>query len=247
VERETTIAPSADLPKLSVIPASFDLAAFDEMFRTSNARLQRWTSKPALVVIASTMAFRSAGDDQFPATAEQMNEDEIAQMVAHLTEGLRLLTADAFTDFASVEVERPASGDRVSVTRAGKIVVGRYTGITALGNTIGYGRWAETADGTITGGAMFLDRDFDRGDARRRLLRIHELGHALGYQHVKSRTSIMNPAIGPEPTDFDRAGAAIAFQRSPGNRSPDIDPSTSVRFSSLAEGGARWSDPMFCR
>ena len=32
----------------------------------------------------------------------------------------------------------------------------------------------------------------------------------------------MNPAIGPEPTDFDRAGAIVAFQRTPGNRSPDV-------------------------
>ena len=31
---------------------------------------------------------------------------------------------------------------------------------------------------------MFLDRDFDKNDNRRRLLRIHELGHALGLMHV---------------------------------------------------------------
>jgi hypothetical protein len=93
---------------------------------------------------------------------------------------------------------------------------------------------------------MFLDRDFDKNDSRRRLLRIHELGHALGYQHVKSRTSIMNPAIGPDPTDFDRAGSIVAFQRQPGNRSPDVDPTGGVRLSSTAEGG-RWSDPTVCR
>jgi hypothetical protein len=34
----------------------------------------------------------------------------------------------------------------------------------------------------------------------------------------------MNPAIGPEPTEFDRQGAFIAFQRNPGNQSPDTDP-----------------------
>ena len=135
-----------------------------------------------------------------------------------------MLTANTFTSWASVEVERPSNGDRVSVARTGRIVVGRYSGISAIANTIGYGRWSETSDGTVVGGAMYLDRDFDRDDPRRRLLRIHELGHALGYQHVKSRPSIMNPALGPEPTDFDRAGAVIAFQRPPGNRSPDTDP-----------------------
>ena len=94
---------------------------------------------------------------------------------------------------------------------------------------------------------MYLDRDFDRGDARRRLLRIHELGHALGYQHVRSRTSIMNPAIGSEPTDFDRAGASIAFQRPIGNRAPDIDPSPTRVFPSVSEGGSRWVPPIFLK
>jgi hypothetical protein len=40
---------------------------------------------------------------------------------------------------------------------------------------------------------------------------------------VNARTSIMNPAIGPEPTEFDRQAAAISFQRPPGNQSPDKD------------------------
>ena len=137
--------------------------------------------------------------------------------------------------------------ERVSATRGGKIVVGRYTGVVNLANTIGYGRWSSTPDGEVVGGAMFLDRDFDKNDSRRRLLRIHELGHALGYNHVKSRTSIMNPAIGPEPTDFDRAGAIVAFQRTPGNRSPDADPAGGARMWSAAEGGARWSEPTVCR
>ena len=247
IERDTTLAPSTDPARLSVIPASFDLTAFDEMFRTSNSRLQRWTSRPALVVLASTMIFRSTGDDQFQAAGEQMTDEEVSLLVAQMTEGLALLTGNTYTEFLSVEVERPAAGERVSVTRTGKIVVGRYTGIVTLASTIGYGRWSEMSDGSISGGAMFLDRDFDRGDARRRLLRIHELGHALGYQHVKSRPSIMNPAIGPEPTDFDRAGAIIAFQRAPGNRSPDVDPSSSTRLSAVAEGGGRWSDAVLCR
>ena len=41
---------------------------------------------------------------------------------------------------------------------------------------------------------------------------LHELGHALGYNHVHSRASIMNPQIGSEPTDIDRAVARVAFQ-----------------------------------
>jgi len=242
VDRDTSINAAPDRVQVSVIPASFDLFAFDEMFRTENARLQRWTTRPSLVVVATTMVFRSTGDNDFQATAEQMTEDEVNQLVAHATEGLALLTANTFTSWASVDVERPNAGDRVSATRTGRIVVGRYSGISSIANTIGYGRWSETSDGTVVGGAMYLDRDFDRSDPRRRLLRIHELGHALGYQHVKSRPSIMNPALGPEPTDFDRAGAAIAFQRPPGNRSPDTDPAgVGVRTALTTESGGRWS------
>ena len=180
----------------------------------------------------------------FPATADQLTDDEVTSMTAHLTEGLGLLTAGTFTSFASVSVERPQSGEQVSVRRPGTIVVGRYTGITTLANTIGYGNWAEQPDGTIVGGTMWLDRDFDRDDSRRRLLRIHELGHALGYNHVTVRTSIMNPAIGPEPTDFDRAGASIAFQRPVGNVAPDTDPATGRRTFSVTDGGLRWSTPV---
>jgi hypothetical protein len=242
VARETSISAAPDRVPVSMIPGSFDLFAFDEMFRTENARLQRWTTRPALVVVATTMVFQSTGQNEFQASSEQMSDDDVNQLVAHLSEGLTLMTANTFTSWASVEVERPNAGDRVFVTRTGKVVVGRYSGIATNANTIGYGRWSETSDGTVVGGAMFLDRDFDRNDPRRRLLRIHELGHALGYQHVKSRTSIMNPAIGPEPTEFDRTGAVIAFQRPPGNRSPDTDPvGVGVHTALSTDSGGRWS------
>jgi hypothetical protein len=149
----------------------------------------------------------------------------VSLLIAHLTEGLGILTSGTFTSFASVEIERPTSGTRVSVNRPGKIVMGRYNGIVSFANTIGYGQWALTSDGSVGGGAMFLDRDFDRNDNRRRLLRIHELGHALGLMHVTERPSIMNPSLGPDVSDFDLAAAAIAFQRPPKNQAPDVDPS----------------------
>ena len=249
VERRTTIAPADRRLTLSLIPASFDLDAFDQMARTANSRLQRWTARPRLVVIATVMNYRSSADEAFAATAEQLTDDEVNTLVTHLTEGLALLTGRAFTTFASIEVERPAQGVRVPSMRAGAIVVGRYDGVTTFAATVGYGRWAEQADGTVTAGAMFLDRDFDRDDSRRRLLRIHELGHALGYLHVTSRTSVMNPSIGPEPTEFDRLAATIAFERNPGNRAPDTDPDASPSrspFSLTLGRRSRWAAPVFC-
>jgi Matrixin len=242
VERETRMGgPGSGRARVSMIPSTFDLRAFDEMFRGSNARLQRWTSRPALVILAAVMEYRGNTSGQtYDATGEQLTDDEIAQLQTHLQDGLAFLSGGVFTSFASVEVERPAGGTRVNTLRTGQIVVGRYKGITKFANTIGYGVWSELPDGAIAGGAMYLDREFDREDNRRRLLRIHELGHALGYQHVESRTSIMNPAIGPEPTEFDRAGAIIAFERPVGNRSPDIDPSIALTVST---GEGRWVAP----
>ena len=78
--------------------------------------------------------------------------------------------------------------------------------------TLGFGGRRTRTDGTVTAGAILLDNEFDRSDAKRRLLRTHELGHALGYNHVRSRPSIMNPEIGPEPNAFDREAAVIAFR-----------------------------------
>ncbi len=241
VERETRMAANGARTRVSMIPSTFDLRAFDEMFRTSNAQLQRWTSRPALVILGSVMDYRNSADQTYSATGEQLTDEDVAQLTAHLTEGLALLTGNTYTTFASIEIERPSSGTRVNTLRAGQIVVGRYTGITSLAKTIGYGMWSEQPDGSIIGGGMYLDRGFDRDDSRRRLLRIHELGHALGYQHVESRTSIMNPSVGPEPTEFDRLGAMIAFARPAGNKSPDIDPAATAL--SVSDGLGRWSGP----
>jgi hypothetical protein len=172
-----------------------------------------------------------------------LTDAEVALLIAHLNEGLSLLTGGTYTSFAEVKVERPASGERTSVARAGAIVVGRYNGVQTFARTIGYGRWAENTDGSVVAGAMFLDHGFDKNDDRRRLLRIHELGHALGQLHVESRTSIMNPSVGPEPQEFDRQAAIIAFQRSPGNVSPDTDPGSTGRSTTW---NIRWAAPVRC-
>ena len=225
VERETTLSgPSAEPARVSLIPSTFDLDSFNQMFRP-NGGLQRWTTRPGLVVFASVMSYTGGNREEYAATSEQLTEEEVTLLINHLTEGLSILTSGTFTSFASVEVERPASGARASVNRPGKIVMGRYNGIVSFANTIGYGQWALTSDGSVGGGAMYLDRDFDKNDNRRRLLRIHELGHALGLMHVTERPSIMNPSLGPDVSDFDRAAMSIAFQRPPGNHAPDTDPS----------------------
>ena len=246
VDRETSIVgPGTEPARVSLIPASFDLDSFDEMFRTGGS-LQRWTTRPSLVILASVMSYVAGNRDEYSATAEQLTDEEVTLLQAHLTEGLSTLTSGTFTTFASVEIERPAAGTRASVSRPGKIVMGRYNGIVTLANTIGYGQWALASDGSVAGGAMFLDRDFDKNDGRRRLLRIHELGHAMGLMHVTHRTSIMNPSLGPDVTEFDRSAATIAFQRPPGNRAPDVDPTGTPTLRSNRGRTLEWAPPVYC-
>jgi hypothetical protein len=252
VERRTLVtAPSANM-RAALIPLAFDLTAFDQMFRTSNDHLQRWTRQPSLVVITTVMNFtNSVGvQDEYSATSEQLTDAETELLIDQLTEALGLLSGHTFTSFASIERESAPAGAKVKTLRQGKIVVGRYTNVQGILNTIGFGRWATETTGEVVGGSIYLDRDFDKSNDLRRLLRTHELGHALGYSHVTSRTSVMNPAIGPEPTTFDRQAAAVAFQRPPGNQSPDTDPGTKSGggIFGLAPGSSRviWSEPIVC-
>src|SRR4051812_22253100 len=76
VERRTTLMMPADGPvREELIPASFDLQAFDQMFR-GTGRMQRWTSPPSLVVLTTVMNYsKEFGDGhQYHATSEQMSD-----------------------------------------------------------------------------------------------------------------------------------------------------------------------------
>jgi len=188
-----------------------DRHALDEMLLGSHTTPLRWDRVPELVVLMPVMQYEKGRGTEYRATAERLSDDEATQLVADLTSALAVLTDDAFQGFSSVRRESVAAGDVVNVMRPGQIVVARYNGVKDQLATIGFGG-RSTRKSTIRAGSIILDNDFDRTNETRRLLRMHELGHALGYNHVLSRPSIMNPKIGPQPTDFDRAAARIAFQ-----------------------------------
>jgi len=231
--------PADGVVKFGLIPTSFDLSAFNEMFRGSHERLQRWTTAPALVVLTTVMKYESGDATTADATSEQIPSGEVDTMVRDLTDALATLTGGTFTAFAQVTRESASAGSRATLTRNGQIVVGRYRDIRAATGSVGFGRWAEREDGVITAGTMFLDLNYDSGIDKRKL-RTHELGHALGYKHLSTRPSIMNPVLGSDVTEFDRQGAIIAFQRPPGNRAPDTDPASSS-LRSLTDGApGRW-------
>ena len=89
---------------------------------------------------------------------------------------------------------------------------------------------------------MLLDEGADRNEASRSALRSHELGHALGYQHVTLEPSVMRPAAVGALTPFDLQAARLAFERAPGNRAPDVDPAPEPP--GIAGRAGRWSDPI---
>ena len=186
-------------------------AALQEMLGNV-ATPQRWRQAPKLTVVVSVMSYQPGDDVQYTATGERLSEADADNLVSDLTNGLSVLTAGTFAQFSSVTREVAGAGALVSVSRPDHIVIARIMGLRGSVGKLGYGGRRARKDGTITAGAILLDDDFDRTSAKRRLVRTHELGHALGYNHVRSRTSIMNPQVGAELTDFDREAAMIAFR-----------------------------------
>ena len=188
------------LQSASVVPSRMDLAPLvaetsDPLDAVSgeSSGPQRWRQAPNLTILVSVMQYRPGGDVEYVATDERLNDAEIADIVSDLTSGLGELTAGTFEQFASVSTEVVAPGAIATVSRSNQIVAARFDGLRRSVKALGFGGRRSRRDGSITAGAILLDSEFDRTDARRQLLRTHELGHALGYNHVSMQTSIMNP------------------------------------------------------
>lgn len=227
VTRQTFFKVPGDAVTVTAIPASFDMASFNEMCRLTLSKLTRWTSSPPLVVKTQTMQFTGINDSAFTTVSDAMSTSEYNGLVADLTWALPQMTGSQFTGFASTTRNDGTAGTSVQMLNSGQITVGRFVGLTAATSFWGYTRWQYRDDGVVTAGLIMLDRDFERsGSQFLRSLRTHELGHALGYNHVSSSTpSVMNSAARIEPNTFDLSATRLAFLRQPGNRSPDIDPS----------------------
>lgn len=226
--------PGADAG-VSLIPNTLDLPAFNQMFRTSTATgvatdggLQRWTSAPSLKIISNVVEFNATGPT-YAATSEALTPGEIQKITADLTYGLPLLTGGTFQTFAGVTTQTVTAGEAVTLLTDGRITFARCSGLQAVRGSAGYGQWQFTNADVVTGGMLCIDRDFDLSGSTVALgVRLHELGHALGYQHVTAKDHVlMNPMISVDDvTQWDRDSAKIAFQRPTGNLTPDRDPSS---------------------
>lgn len=192
---------------------SADTRAIDEMLRGPSGRERRWTRQPSLVVITTVLEFDGLLEPDYAAAAEPLPAADAQELAADLTAGLDMLTGGRFVAFDGIEYESAEPGARIPVMRPGQIVVARFRGMHEALKGVGFGGRTTLPDGTITSGIVMLDSEYDQTDHLRRLLRIHELGHALGYNHVESQRSIMNPTLGSDLTEFDKRVALIAFRQ----------------------------------
>jgi len=193
--------------------AASNAAALRELLEGAKGRREAWLSAPSLVIVTSVMDYTS-GDlmNGYSATAEQLTEQERDALVANFTQALGELTGGQIKAFADVRVESVPAGQIVKVLRAGQIVAGRYRGVQDKTGSLGYGG-RMTRGVQITAAAVIIDRDADRDQKQQNVIRTHELGHALGYNHVESRPSIMNPRAGGGLTDFDREALKAGYLR----------------------------------
>ena len=228
VTRQTTVAIPGNDASLDLIPSSFDLVAFDQMFRgvTTGGRLAKYLVAPALVVQRTGLLWANSPDDRYLAEGEQWTDADIEGVIADLTFGLQTISAGVFPAFSAIRVEQAAAGTMVTVPQAGAIVVAKYRGLRGpSGDRIGgFGKTNIDAAGVIRSGMVMLDRDGELQSASPRRVRVHELGHVLGTSHVTSRISFMNPdGNGGLPNEADMEAFRVAARRPPGNRPPDVD------------------------
>ena len=226
ITRNTLLkVPGADA-SISLIRTTFDLTAFNQMFRVT--ALQRWTAVPSLRIVSNVVEFNSTGPT-YAATGQGLTAAEIAAITSDLTYGLPLLTGSVFPAFSSTGTLTVVAGEAVTLLTEGRVTFARCSGLSAARGSAGYGQWLFRSDDVVTGGMLCVDRDFDvSASPVGRGVRLHELGHALGYQHVTSKADVlMTPTISVnDVTTWDRDAAKIAFQRPAGNRTPDRDPSS---------------------
>ncbi len=234
IERETHVRiPDDRSVDLSLIPSTHDLVAFEE-FSPRTFGLQRWTRNPRLLVLTHAVDYSGAtlGFREFPVIDRPITPAQVDCLAAGLAAKLAEMSGGHLT-WASIDIGRvePGTRFRVDETPEGTIVA---LPSISLGTVAGRGTaYVGSEPFALSRGAVWLADTLNYCVTS--LLYLHELGHALGYQHVTRTPSIMSPGGLPATlTEFDRNSIEILFQRRPGNRVPDRDPSGSVNVTAGA-------------
>jgi len=224
VARTTQLRLPGDAARVTLIPADFDLVAFDQFCR--QPAIHRWRTPPTVTAEARVLQFTSLADGTMPGSTTVDSDSYLRQVAADMESALSDLTGGRWTSFDAINVQHSGEGAAVPIMVSGRITVARVSGMYAASGFGGYTRWEINASGEVVSASILLDTQFDNPTGPyATALRIHEFGHALGLTHVTARASVMNPSATTGPTPFDRDAAKLLWQRPIGNQSPDNDPS----------------------
>jgi hypothetical protein len=225
VERATKVSIPVQV-ELSIIPADFDLAAFEE-FAPRTSGLRKWMTDPAVLILRNVVDFLGAQANfrDFRVTDREIVPGAIDCIWSYLRSSISELTGGTRA-FSRLELLAATSQSRFRTDQlsAHSIVVLFARDLGANGRGVAYGGeqpW------TFNRGVVFLHADhLPLCSSTAQQVVPHELGHALGYapNHVTKQPSIMGSPIAFSLTQFDGDAIALINQRPPGNRAPDVDP-----------------------
>ena len=216
VYRRVTFARTGDA-RWRVVPASFDMSAFNDVARDEyGSGTVRWIAPPTVYVDTRPEGFTSAELSTW-----------ISQVKVQAAEFISKWTGATIQPSAVIVTSNPPRD-----FTAGTIVIHFSEDDSRYGNNsnfIGYARMSFTSSGSISGSAVwlrYLRYSGSTGANKRRGILGHELGHALGYGHMNGETaSFMEPSLGTKTdlSSFDHLAASLLYTRTPQNTSPDSD------------------------